>query len=62
MLCFHLIILLAAEAMIVTYTLCLDFAVCLYPAAHMIAGHTADYVNSVLAKVVAGDPKGGLPI
>lgn len=28
--------------------------------AHMIAGHTTEYVNSVLAKVKSGDTSGGI--
>ena len=32
----------------------------LHLAGSMIAGHTADFVNSVLEKVGAGDPSGGI--
>jgi len=35
---------------------------CCVMSAVMTAGHTAEYVNSVLAKVAAGDMSGGLTV
>jgi len=35
---------------------------CVYVLAVVMAGHTADYVNSVLVKVASGDSSGGLTV